>query len=73
MCFLPVWEGAMVKTSLIKFASEWSFPWLQPLNQSKGQAQWYLWSLLKHNAAANDDIEQKERKNEGGRQKKDGS
>lgn len=47
MCFLAVWEGAVVKTSLIKFARWvggrrgdgcwWSFPWLQPLSESKGQ------------------------------------
>lgn len=60
--FLPVWEGALVKT-LIKFASEWSFPWLQPLNQSKGQAQWHHWSLLKYYRAAND--EQQVRRDEG--------
>lgn len=67
MGFLPVWEGAVVKPALIKFASERSFPWLHPINQSKGQAQWYLRCLLKHNAADNDDGEQQERKGEGGR------
>lgn len=65
-CISSVWEGAMVKTPLIKFASESSFPWLHPLNHS--QSLCYLWTLLKHNAANNDD-EQQERKDEGGKQR----